>query len=211
MSLPVARFAACKHAGVVRRVTHRAPHRALSTSPDTPPPPAAPAVRFSTTEFIPNHQITAYYGIAEGSTVRTKNAGHDFLAGVAAHTRPRSNCSSPTCVPSVSPRSFTRNTFCGAYIRIHALRSNAQTRPYLTPPLVLLKHWPGLKQIIGGELNSYTELLREARAEAMERLAKDAAGKGANAVVGLRLVSSSVSAGASEILAYGTAVTVKEE
>jgi len=76
---------------------------------------------------------------------------------------------------------------------------------------VLLKHWPGLKQIIGGELNSYTELLREARAEAMERLAKDAAGKGANAVVGLRLVSSSVSAGASEILAYGTAVTVKEE
>jgi len=63
--------------------------------------------------------------------------------------------------------------------------------------------------MIGGELSSYTELLREARAEAMDRIARDAASKGANAVVSLRLVSSSVSAGASEILAYGTAVTVK--
>lgn len=43
----------------------------------------------------------------------------------------------------------------------------------------------------------------------MDRLALDAASKGANAVVGLRLVSCSVSAGASEILAYGTAVTVE--
>lgn len=68
-----------------------------------------------------------------------------------------------------------------------------------------------IKQVTGGELTSYTDLLREARAEAMERMNEQAAERGANAVLGVRIVSSSVAAGASEILMYGTAVVVAKE
>ena len=68
-----------------------------------------------------------------------------------------------------------------------------------------------VKQVMGGELTSYTDLLREARAEAMQRMNAQAAERGANAIIGVRMTSSSVAAGASEILAYGTAVMVKEQ
>ena len=67
-----------------------------------------------------------------------------------------------------------------------------------------------VKQVMGGELTSYTDLLREARAEATDRMNKQAAERGANAIVGVRMTSSSVAAGASEILAYGTAVVVEK-
>ena len=68
-----------------------------------------------------------------------------------------------------------------------------------------------VRQVMGGELTSYTDLLREARLEAMERMNTQAVERGANAVVGVRMTSSSVAAGASEILAYGTAVVVTEQ
>ena len=68
-----------------------------------------------------------------------------------------------------------------------------------------------VKRVMGGELTSYTDLLREARAEAMQRMNAQAAERGANAIIGVRMTSSSVAAGASEILAYGTAVMVKEQ
>lgn len=64
----------------------------------------------------------------------------------------------------------------------------------------------GLKNIVGGELTSYTELLNEARAEATERMIKEAEAKGANAVINIRFATSSVAQGASEIYVYGTAV-----
>ena len=67
-----------------------------------------------------------------------------------------------------------------------------------------------IRQVMGGELTSYTDLLREARAEATERMNMQAAERGANAIVGVRMTSSSVAAGASEILAYGTAVVVEK-
>ena len=67
-----------------------------------------------------------------------------------------------------------------------------------------------VRQVMGGELTSYTDLLREARAEATERMNAQAAERGANAIVGVRMTSSSVAAGASEILAYGTAVVVEK-
>ena len=67
-----------------------------------------------------------------------------------------------------------------------------------------------IRQVMGGELTSYTDLLREARAEATERMNTQAAERGANAIVGVRMTSSSVAAGASEILAYGTAVVVEK-
>ena len=114
-----------------------------------PPPPPPPDVKCATTNDIPGHEITAYLGMVEGSTVRTKNVAHDVFASV--------------------------------------------------------------KQVMGGELTSYTDLLREARAEAMQRMNAQAAERGANAIIGVRMTSSSVAAGASEILAYGTAVMVKEQ
>ena len=62
------------------------------------------------------------------------------------------------------------------------------------------------KSLLGGEINSYTEMMNEARKIATERLLKDAEALGADAVVGFRLQSSAVMGGAAEIIAYGTAV-----
>jgi uncharacterized protein YbjQ (UPF0145 family) len=67
----------------------------------------------------------------------------------------------------------------------------------------------GLKNIVGGELKGYTELLQESRAEATSRMIEQATSLGANAVVNVRFTTSSVAQGASEILAYGTAVRIE--
>ncbi|RSK28689.1 YbjQ family protein [Bacillus sp. HMF5848] len=67
----------------------------------------------------------------------------------------------------------------------------------------------GLKTIVGGELKEYTEMMEEARQRAIGRMVKDAEAKGANAVIEMRLESSAVMQGASEIIAYGTAVYVE--
>ncbi|MEM7220360.1 MAG: YbjQ family protein [Pseudomonadota bacterium] len=66
-----------------------------------------------------------------------------------------------------------------------------------------------VKNIFGGELTAYTELLTEARREAVERMVAHAEGIGANAVVNVRFSTSSVTAGAAELFAYGTAVVVE--
>lgn len=66
-----------------------------------------------------------------------------------------------------------------------------------------------LKTIVGGELNGYNEMLIEARQIALGRMVEDAQNLEANAVVGVRLVSSAVMAGAAEMVAYDTAVVVK--
>ena len=66
-----------------------------------------------------------------------------------------------------------------------------------------------LKNIIGGELKAYTELLQESRVEAVERMVKQAEAAGANAVLNIRFATSSITQGAAEILAYGTAVTLE--
>ena len=67
----------------------------------------------------------------------------------------------------------------------------------------------GFKNIVGGELKGYTELLVEARKEAISRMVAQAAELGANAVVNVRFSTSSVAQGAAEILCYGTAVKVQ--
>lgn len=67
----------------------------------------------------------------------------------------------------------------------------------------------GLKNIVGGELKGYTELLQESRNQAFKRMLVQAQELGANAVVNVRFATSSVAAGASEILCYGTAVYVE--
>jgi len=68
----------------------------------------------------------------------------------------------------------------------------------------------GLKNIFGGELGGYTELLQESREEAINRMCQQAEAIGANAVVNVRFSTSAIAAGASEILAYGTAVVVED-
>jgi uncharacterized protein YbjQ (UPF0145 family) len=67
----------------------------------------------------------------------------------------------------------------------------------------------GLKNIVGGEIEEYTKLQAHAREQAMQRMAHDAMNLGADAVVNIRITTSMVMQGASEILAYGTAVKLK--
>ena len=97
-------------------------------------------------ESVPGSEILEHYGLVQGSTIRAKHIGKDFLAG--------------------------------------------------------------LKNIVGGELHSYTELLQESRSEALDRMEAQAEELGANAVLNIRFATSSVASGASEILCYGTAVRV---
>lgn len=67
----------------------------------------------------------------------------------------------------------------------------------------------GLKNMVGGELKGYTELLNESREEATKRMIQQAQAVGANAVINVRFSTSNIAAGASEILAYGTAVYIE--
>jgi uncharacterized protein YbjQ (UPF0145 family) len=101
----------------------------------------------SNLEMVPGRTIKKHLGLVQGSTVRSKHAGKDILAG--------------------------------------------------------------LKNIVGGELKAYTELLQESRAEAVERMSQQAQALGANAVLNIRFSTSSISQGAAELFAYGTAVVLE--
>jgi len=68
-----------------------------------------------------------------------------------------------------------------------------------------------LRNIAGGEIVEYTELLAQSRDEALKRMVEKAKQLGANAVIGVRLSSSNIMSGAAEVVAYGTAVIVEEE
>ncbi len=101
----------------------------------------------STTDKVPNKEITEILGIARGSTVRARNIGRDIFAG--------------------------------------------------------------LKNIVGGEIEEYTKLQAESREQALQRMIEDAQRLGADAIVNVRFSTSMIMQGASEILAYGTAIKVK--
>lgn len=98
----------------------------------------------TTTETIPDRQITEVLGISRGSTVRARNMGRDIMAG--------------------------------------------------------------FKNLVGGEINEYTQLQAQSREQAMQRMTEDAQKLGADAIVNVRFSTSMIMQGASEILAYGTAV-----
>ncbi|MEM8899625.1 MAG: YbjQ family protein [Bacteroidota bacterium] len=68
----------------------------------------------------------------------------------------------------------------------------------------------GLKMIAGGEISEYTKLLKMAREQALERMIEDAGEMGADAIVNVRITTATIMSGASEILAYGTAVTLTD-
>ncbi|HJN93892.1 MAG TPA: heavy metal-binding domain-containing protein [Dehalococcoidia bacterium] len=67
----------------------------------------------------------------------------------------------------------------------------------------------GLKNLVGGEIGAYQKLLSETRAQAMERMQAEAEAQGADAIVALRMATSSITGGASEVVAYGTAVRLR--
>ena len=67
----------------------------------------------------------------------------------------------------------------------------------------------GLKNLVGGEISEYTKLMADSREQALQRMIEDAEKLGADAIVNIRFTTSTVMQGASEILAYGTAVRIK--
>ena len=67
----------------------------------------------------------------------------------------------------------------------------------------------GFKTIVGGEIRGYTEMLREARDEALDRMRQDALDVGGDAVINVRFTTSMVGQGMAEMLAYGTAVRLE--
>lgn len=99
-------------------------------------------------EMIPGKRIKTHLGLVQGSSVRAKHVGRDFMAG--------------------------------------------------------------LKNIFGGELKGYTELLQESREEAISRMIEQAQSIGANAVLNVRFSTSTIAQGAAELFAYGTAVVMDE-
>ena len=68
----------------------------------------------------------------------------------------------------------------------------------------------GMKTLVGGEIDGYTEMLNEARQIATKRMVDEATALGADAIVGVRYGSSAVMQGAAEVVAYGTAVKILE-
>lgn len=67
----------------------------------------------------------------------------------------------------------------------------------------------GLKNVVGGEISEYTKLQANSRDQALQRLEEDARALGADAVINIRISTSMIMQGASEILAYGTAVKLR--
>jgi uncharacterized protein YbjQ (UPF0145 family) len=67
----------------------------------------------------------------------------------------------------------------------------------------------GLRNLVGGEIKEYTEMLTEARNESIKRMKGEAESLGADAIINIRFVTSQVMSGAAELLAYGTAVKIE--
>ncbi len=103
----------------------------------------------TTSDALPGYRIVKVLGLVRGNTVRARNFGRDFLAG--------------------------------------------------------------LKSIVGGEVRTYTAMLAQSREQAIDRLRSHALELGGNAVVAMRITTSTVMQGAAEILAYGTAVVIEPE
>ena len=68
----------------------------------------------------------------------------------------------------------------------------------------------GLRNIVGGEISEYTKMLAESREQAMDRMIAEAEKLGADAILAVRMTTSSVSQGSAELLAYGTAVKIEK-
>ena len=68
-----------------------------------------------------------------------------------------------------------------------------------------------LRNMVGGEITEYTKMVAESREQSLDRMTAEAEAMGADAVIGIRFTTSSMMQGAAELLAYGTAVRLKDE
>lgn len=68
----------------------------------------------------------------------------------------------------------------------------------------------GIKNLVGGEVQQYMQLMSEARESAIQRMDEDAKELGADAIIGMRFMTSAITQGAAEILVYGTAVKLQK-
>jgi len=66
-----------------------------------------------------------------------------------------------------------------------------------------------VKSVVGGEITDYTQMMSEAREQAVQRMVEDAEKKGANAVISMRFSTSMIMQNAAEVLAYGTGVVLE--
>ncbi|NPA33615.1 MAG: YbjQ family protein [Chlorobi bacterium] len=66
-----------------------------------------------------------------------------------------------------------------------------------------------LRNLVGGEVKEYTEVMAQARDRALERLRGKAESLGANAIIGIRFTTSAIAQNAAEVMAYGTAVVLE--
>ena len=100
----------------------------------------------------------------------------------------------------------TTDTIAGHKITAHLglVRGNTIRAKHLGKDIMA-----GLKMIVGGEIKQYTEMLTEARNEAILRMKADAGRVDADAIINVRFVTAQVMQGAAELLAYGTAVKVE--
>jgi uncharacterized protein YbjQ (UPF0145 family) len=78
-------------------------------------------------------------------------------------------------------------------------------------PTISQGFFGGLKSIVGGQIDEYTEMCEQARSQAYELCLKHAKDRGANAIVGLRYDASDAGSAATEVLCYGTAVVIEED
>lgn len=95
-------------------------------------------------------------------------------------------------------------------------REVAQTLGLVKGSTVRAKHIgsdivAGLRNLVGGEVKEYASLLSGAREQAIDRMISEAQAQGADAILGMRLETSTIQQAASEVLAYGTAVRLKAE
>jgi uncharacterized protein YbjQ (UPF0145 family) len=67
------------------------------------------------------------------------------------------------------------------------------------------------RNVVGGEIGEYTKMMAEAREQSLDRMVEEAKELGANAVIGVRFMTSMLMQGAAELLAYGTAVVIEDE
>jgi len=104
-------------------------------------------------------------------------------------------------IPFISSDVFTEETI----IKTHGMARGSTVRAKHIGKDLMAE----IKNIVGGELKGYTELLAEGREEAIYRMKQDAVRLGANAITCVRFTTSTVTMGAAEILAYGTAVTIE--
>ena len=191
-------------------------------------PGATISLHMSNVETIPGRTITASLGLVTGSTVRAKHIGKDIFAGlkniVGGELKAYTELLNESRNEAIQRMMMQAHAMgANGVVNVRFATSNVETIPgktitaslgLVTGSTVRAKHigkdiFAGLKNIVGGELKAYTELLNESRNEAIQRMMMQAHSMGANGVVNVRFATSNVAAGASELFCYGTAVVVE--